>query len=197
VARRGGDAASVGSRIELRVMRDPSAQQDDHPAEDNPVRVVVGSADGGFLALTFVGGCLGVFAGFVFVVTFSDLLLDLLRDEVDGGVKIALGVFGEKIGTGDGQAHRTDELLLRGALVIEFQGDAGIDGAPVEMVEFFDATDQMIFDRFGEGEVMRAQHQFHRQKMRWLGGKSQTKNLETASTEDKTAVSREETIERA
>jgi hypothetical protein len=45
--------------------------------------------------------------------------------------------------------------------VIELESHPGIDGTAIEMIELLDATDQMIFNGFGEGEIMRAQHQFH------------------------------------
>src|SRR5256885_845400 len=103
----------------------------------------------------------GMLAGFVFAVTFADLLLDLLSHQIDSGVKIALTVLGEKVGAGHCQANGTGELPLRRFPVVMFQGHPRVNRTTVQVVEFFDAGDQMIFDSFRERQIVRRKNQFH------------------------------------
>src|ERR1035438_6777163 len=75
-----------------------------------------GSAWSRFYILTgaFATRRLFVLAGFEFVMPPADLLLNLLGNEVDGGIEIAFDVLGEQIGAGQRQTHRAGELALRG-----------------------------------------------------------------------------------
>src|SRR2546426_873965 len=63
----------------------------------------------------------GMLAGFVFAVTFANLLLDFLSHQIDSGIKIALTVLCEKVGAGHRQANGTGKLLLRRFPVVMFQ----------------------------------------------------------------------------
>src|ERR1041385_271085 len=93
-----------------------------------------------FLALAFVVRGLGVLPGFVLAVTFADLLFHFFRDQVNGGIEVTLPVFGVKVGTGHGQAQGTLELAVGRLGGVVFQGDAGVDGKAVEVLQLPDAA---------------------------------------------------------
>jgi len=118
-------------------------------------------SDAGFLSSSLHARGFRVFACFVFVVTFSNLLLDFLNDEIDGGVKIAFTVLGKKVGAGHGEANGTGELLFRRFPVVMFQGHPRVQRAAVQMVEFFEAVDEVVFDGFRKRQVVRRKNQFH------------------------------------
>jgi hypothetical protein len=117
--------------------------------------------EGGFLSPPFALRGLGMFAGLVLVMAFAELLFEFLGDQIDGGVEITFGIFGIEIGSWHGQAHGTGELLFGSAFAVQFECDADINGAMVEVIEFFDPRHEMIFDGFGECQVMGRQNQFH------------------------------------
>lgn len=114
-----------------------------------------------FLATPFGAGCLGMFAGFVFVVSLADLLLDFLGHKIDGGVEVALAILGKQVGTGHGQAEGAGELLFGGLPMVVFQRHAGVDGKTVKVIEFIDACDDVVFDGFRQSQIVRREYQFH------------------------------------
>jgi hypothetical protein len=97
----------------------------------------------------------------VFVLPLPDLLFDLLCDQVNGGVKIAFNIFGEKIGTGKGKTKRAGELLVRGFSLVMFQNHTGVDRIAVQVRQLLYSGDDVIFDGFGEGYVVRRKDQVH------------------------------------
>ena len=94
-------------------------------------------------------------AGLVLVMPLADLLLDLLGDEVNGGVKIFFQVLGKQIRAGQRNAHGTGKLALGRFGLIMVERDAGIDGESVQMLQFLDSADKVIFNGFGQGHIMR------------------------------------------
>jgi hypothetical protein len=53
------------------------------------------------------------------------------------------------------------------------QRDARIDGEAVEMLQFINAAQDMVFDGFGQCHVMCGQYQFHGYSLRRVGNKIQ------------------------
>ena len=45
--------------------------------------------------------------------------------------------------------------------MVVFQRDARVDGEAVQMLQFGDSTDEVIFDGFGQRHVMRRKDQVH------------------------------------
>jgi hypothetical protein len=135
-----------------------------------------------FLAPPF-GACrLGMFAGFVFAVTFADLLLDFLGHKIDGGVEIALAILGKQVGTGHGQAEGAGELLFGGLPMVVFKRHAGVDGKTVEVIEFIDACDDVVFDGFRQSQIVRREYQFHESIMMARVNKIQRKSFAVAGS---------------
>ena len=118
-------------------------------------------SDPRFLTFALHPRGLGVFAGLVFAMPFADLLFDLFDDKIDGGVKITFTVFGEEVGTRHRQANGTGELLFRRFAVVVFEGDARVNGPAVQVIKLYEARDEMVFNGFGEGQVVRRKDQFH------------------------------------
>ena len=113
------------------------------------------------------------FRAFRLLVAFPDLLFDFLCDPVNRRIQIAFAILGKQIGAAHAQAHGTTELFLRRARVVVLQGDPGVHGALVKMVEFLQPAEHMIFDGFGQGDIMRRKNQFHKGKMDLNGDKIQ------------------------
>ncbi len=109
----------------------------------------------------FCAGGLFVFAGKIFIVTFSDLLLDFFGHEIHRCIKIALHILGEEVRAREGQADGAGELAFGGFGLIMLQGHARIDGKAVELCQLVKAADDVIFDGLGEGYIMRRKDQFH------------------------------------
>jgi hypothetical protein len=129
----------------------------------------------GFLSSPFALSGLSMFAGLVFVVAFPKLLFEFFGNQIDGGVEIAFGVFGIEIGSWHGQSHGAGELFFRSAFAVQFESDTDINGAMIEVIELFDPRHEMIFDGFGECQVMGRQNQFHSWSLRWFEMKIQSK----------------------
>lgn len=94
-------------------------------------------------------------------MSFADLLFDLFGDEVDGGVKIAFRIFGEEVGAANAEPHRAFELFFRGFGLVVFEIHAGVHGPAVKVFQFLDASQDVVFDGFGQFDVMRCEHEFH------------------------------------
>src|SRR5579859_3566107 len=100
----------------------------------------------GLLAGAFNTGGNFVLGRLALAVALADLLLDLLGDHIDGGVQVALAVLGEEVGAAHGDAHATTELSFGYAGFVTLQGYAGIHGPAVQMIEFIELFENMIFN---------------------------------------------------
>src|SRR5437773_607820 len=135
-------------------------------------------SDPGFLASAFGAGGLRVFAGFVFALALADLLLDFFGDEVNRGVKVALGVLGKEVGSRHGEPHGTVELFFRSLSMVMLERHTSVNGEAVEVVELVDPRHDMVLDGFGERHVMGRENQFHEQMMISTGQKIQSKRFD-------------------
>jgi hypothetical protein len=117
------------------------------------------------LPVSFCAGGLFVFAGKIFVVAFSDLLLDFLGYKIHRCIKIALNVRRKQVRTRESQADGAGELPFGGLGLIMLEGHARIHGKAVELCQFVKAADDVIFDGLGQGEIMRRKDQFHGDSM--------------------------------
>ena len=106
-----------------------------------------------------------MFDGFAFAVAFADLLFDFFNHGINGRVQIAFLILGKKIGAADGEADGAAELLFRDARVIVFKSHAGIHHSFVELVEFLELGHDVIFDGFGQRDVVCGENQFHVKRM--------------------------------
>jgi hypothetical protein len=64
-------------------------------------------------------------------------------------------------------------LHFRGAGLVAFQGYAGIDRPAVQMFEFIEPVEHVVFNRLGESHIVRGENQFHKKKMQLLRGEIQ------------------------
>ncbi len=102
-----------------------------------------------------------MFAGLMLIVAFSNLLFDFLGDDVNCSIKIAFDIFREQVGAAEIEADGTGKLLFGGAGVVVFEGDAGINSELIEVLEFINPTEDVVFDSFSQGYVMRRKDQVH------------------------------------
>jgi hypothetical protein len=110
------------------------------------------NSDGAFDFLQF--GCVLVFARFNFTVAFADLLLDFFGDDVNGRVQIAFTRLGKEVGAAHGHLHRANELPFGHAAVVVFEGNAGINGAAIQMIQLFELLYNAVFEGPGERNVV-------------------------------------------
>ena len=113
------------------------------------------------LRSAFLLGRLACAFCFSFAVPFANLLFDLFGDQIDGGIEIAFGIFGKEIGTADAEPHRAFELFFGGFGLVVFEIHAGVHGPAVKVFQFLDASQDVVFDGFGQFDVMRRKHEFH------------------------------------
>ena len=106
-----------------------------------------------------------MFARDELVVSLADLLFEFFRDQIDCGVKVTLDVFGEQVRAWQRKADRTGELSFGSLGLIVLESDPGIDGETIKMRQLFNTANDMIFDGFGEGEIVRREDQIHRNSM--------------------------------
>ena len=99
--------------------------------------------------------------GFELIVTFAELLLDFLGDQIHGGIEVVFRILGEKVGAGNGQTNRAGELLFGRLELVEFKNDAGINRIPIHVFQLVDAGNDVVFHGFGHGDVVRRENQFH------------------------------------
>ena len=114
-----------------------------------------------------------MFAGFVLVLTFPDLLLDFLTHHINRRIQVALRVLGKEVGPGHAQANGTTKRFLRDFGMIVLQGDAGVDREAIQVGKLFQATNDVIFNRLRQRHVMRRKYQFHARMMPCSGHKIQ------------------------
>ena len=94
-------------------------------------------------------------ARMVFVLTFSDLLLNFFSHQIDGRIQVAFHVLGEQIRAGQRQADRTGELALRRFGLIALEGDPNIHRKPRQMIEFVDLIQDVVLNCLGQRHVVR------------------------------------------
>lgn len=121
-----------------------------------------------------------MFAGLVLVVALANLLLDLLRDQVNRSVEIALDIFGKEVRTRHRQAHGTGKLPLRRLGLIALERDARIDGKAVKMLEFVNPADNVRFNRSGQSHIVSRKDQVHASMVHPMADKIQCENLNPA-----------------
>ena len=105
---------------------------------------------------------LGMAPRFVFAMTLAKLLLEFLRYQIDGRVKVRLSVFGEQIRSGHGQSHRTFELFVGCLRSVVFQDHARVDRKAIQALQLGNAGLHMGFERFGKGNVVGIEDQIHK-----------------------------------
>ena len=102
-----------------------------------------------------------MFAGLIFALPLSDLLLDFFGYQIDGSIEVAFDVLGEQVRTRKGKPNGTGKGALRRPGLVMLEGDTRIGGETVQMFEFRDSDDDVIFDGLGQRHVMRRKDQIH------------------------------------
>ena len=90
-----------------------------------------------------------MFARLIFIVSFPELLFDLLGHHVDRRIQIAFNVLGKQIGPGKGDAHRAGELSVRRLGLVAVERDSRVDSIAVEVFQLADTADDMILNGIG------------------------------------------------
>src|SRR6266852_7470850 len=122
-----------------------------------------------------------MFAGLVFIFALAELLLDFFCDQVDGRVKVGFEIFGVKIGSGQRQPNGAFKLAVGGFAGVVLENHAGIDGETVQMLQLMNAGKDMIFDGFGQRDIVRRKNKVHAAMMRAGADKIQRKSLSPVS----------------
>jgi hypothetical protein len=130
-----------------------------------------------FFELVLGFGSFAVVFRFGFAVAFANQAFHFFADEVNRGVQIFLAIFGEEVRTADAEANGAGELFLRGAIIVVFQRDASVNGPLVEVVQLLNFAYDVIFNGFGQRDVVRDDDQFHDQMMLPASGKIQRKKF--------------------
>ena len=68
--------------------------------------------------------------------------------------RVIFPCLGKKIRPAHGEFHRAVKLLFGHAAVVVFEGNAGIHGAAIEMIQLFELLDNAVFEGLGEGNVV-------------------------------------------
>ena len=100
-------------------------------------------------------------AGLIFVMPLAQLLLHLLGDQVNGGIKIALAILGKQVGAGHGKPQRAGELPLRHFQMVMFQRNPRAGGVVIQVFQLFNSGQDMIFNRLGESDIVRREDELH------------------------------------
>src|SRR5262249_39978412 len=96
--------------------------------------IITGS--GRLLSRPFGARCDLMFSSLVLAAPLSNLLFDLLGNEIDGGIEVVLNILGEQVRPGHRKPHRTRKLPLRRFGLIVLQGYPRVDGESVQMLQF-------------------------------------------------------------
>ena len=130
-----------------------------------------------FLPGPLCAGGLFVFAGKIFVVALSDLLLDFLGHEIHRCIKIALNVLRKEIRARESQPDGAGELPFGSFGPVMLERDARIHGKAIELGQLIEEADDVIFDGLGQSHIMRRKDQFHGDTMQRGCGKIQRNHL--------------------
>jgi len=114
-------------------------------------------------------------ASLVLIMALADLLLDFLGDQVDGGVKVLFEIFRKQVRAGKRESYRTGKLPLGRFGLVMFERDPRVDGTPVQVLQFVDSADNVIFNGFSQSHVMGREDQVHNNRMQPIGDKIQRK----------------------
>jgi hypothetical protein len=130
-----------------------------------PIRISAGQAIGrleSHLAFyLFQFGGIFVLSRLNLAVTLADLLLDFFGNDVYGRVQVAFAGLGEQVGPPHRNLHGTIELPFRHAAMVVLEGDARVNGPPIQMVQLLDLLANAIGERFRQRNVMERKNQFH------------------------------------
>jgi len=116
-----------------------------------------------------------MFSRLSFVMPLSKLLLNFFGHNIDCRVKIGFDIFREQVGPRKGNAHRAAKLALGRFGLIVLESRANIRRVLVQMIQFIDSADEMIFDGFCQRQVVSRKNQVHVVRMH----QSQIKSSET------------------
>ena len=106
-----------------------------------------------------------MFCRLPFAVAFADLLFDFFGYPVNGRVKVSFAVLGKQVRAAHVQTNGTTELSFWDTSMIVFKGDARINNTLIVVIQFFQLAENMVFDGFGQCNVVRRKNQFHAFKM--------------------------------
>ena len=98
-------------------------------------------------------------------MALAQLLFHLLGHKVNRRVQITLAILGVQVGTGHGQPQGAGELAFRHFQMVVFHRDPRTGGVMIQVFQFFNSGENMIFNRFGQGDVVRRENELHTVKL--------------------------------
>jgi len=107
-----------------------------------------------------------MFRCFDLAVAFADLRFDFFLNGINRRVKVAFNVLGKQVRSAHAEADGTAELFFRHAGMVVFERDARVHDALIHVIQFLEPGDDVIFNRFGERDIVGGENQFHKKRMR-------------------------------
>ncbi len=95
------------------------------------------------------------------VMPLAKLLFDFLGNDINRRVKVGLHILRKKVRSGERNSHRTGKLAVGcfGLVVLQRYTDVGC--VLIKMIQLINAGDEMIFDCFGQRQVVSRKDQIH------------------------------------
>ncbi len=103
----------------------------------------------------------GVIARLEFAVALAQLLFDLLGHQIHRRVQVALAILRVEVRPRHRQADGAGKLALRPFEVVVFQRHVRAGAIVIQMLQFFDAGKDVIFDGFGQSDIVWYQNELH------------------------------------
>jgi len=91
----------------------------------------------------------------VLAMSFAKLLRDLLAGLVDGKIQIGVVIFRKQVRPANGETDAATKLFLRSAGMVILDDDTRVDSPAVQMLQLVDTVENVLFDPFGQFDVVR------------------------------------------
>lgn len=103
-----------------------------------------------------------VLSRFGLAMTRTELLLEFFDCEINRGVEIGFAIFSEEVITTNTDTDTALELFFRRMRdVIFFKSNSGIDKPAVDMLQFVDLMEDVLFDRLSESDIVCRKNELH------------------------------------
>jgi hypothetical protein len=102
-----------------------------------------------------------VAAGFLLVMPLANLAFDFFGDQVNGSVEIFFPILGKQVRPANGEADGTGKSFFGSAFMVVLQRDARVNDPLVEMFDPFQFIHHVVFDRFGQRDIVSVKDKFH------------------------------------
>jgi len=102
-----------------------------------------------------------VFSRLSLIMPLSKLLLNFLGHNINRRVEVGFDILSKKVGPRQRNPYGAGKLPLRRLGLVVFQSDANVGRVLIEMIQFIDSCNKMIFDCLRERQIMWHKNQVH------------------------------------